>query len=123
MKVMLVCNAGMSTGILAKKIEEASDGKLECKAYGEAEYLDHIKEGYELLLIGPQIRHLKKQIEESVSIPVDTIAPQYYGMMNGKGVFKEIEKSITCKHCKRRRYLYDGKFHNFSRREVNANCY
>ena len=29
MKVMLVCNAGMSTGILAKKIEEASDGKLE----------------------------------------------------------------------------------------------
>ena len=60
MKVMLVCNAGMSTGILAKKIEEASDGKLECKAYGEAEYLDHIKEGYELLLIGPQIRHLKK---------------------------------------------------------------
>ena len=110
MKVMLVCNAGMSTGILAKKIEEASDGKLECKAYGEAEYLDHIKEGYELLLIGPQIRHLKKQIEESVSIPVDTIAPQYYGMMNGKG-------------CKRRRYLYDGKFYNFSRRKVNANCY
>ena len=95
MKVMLVCNAGMSTGILAKKIEEASDGKLECKAYGEAEYLDHIKEGYELLLIGPQIRHLKKQIEESVSIPVDTIAPQYYGMMNGKGVFKEIEKKYN----------------------------
>ena len=121
MKVMLVCNAGMSTGILAKKIEEASDGKLECKAYGEAEYLDHIKEGYELLLIGPQIRHLKKQIEESVSIPVDTIAPQYYGMMNGKGVFKEIEKKY--KDCKRRRYLYDGKFHNFSRRKVNANCY
>lgn len=63
MKVMLVCNAGMSTGILAKKIEEASDGKLECKAYGEAEYLDHIKEGYELLLIGPQIRHLKNRLK------------------------------------------------------------
>jgi len=46
-------------------------------------------------LIGPQIRHLKKQIEESVSIPVDTIAPQYYGMMNGKGVFKEIEKKYN----------------------------
>lgn len=60
---MLVCNAGMSTGILAKKIEEASDGKLECKAYGEAEYLDHIKEGYELLLIGPQIRHLKNRLK------------------------------------------------------------
>ena len=28
MKVMLVCNAGMSTGILAKRIEEASNGKV-----------------------------------------------------------------------------------------------
>lgn len=28
MKVMLVCNAGMSTGILAKKIEEASEENL-----------------------------------------------------------------------------------------------
>ena len=28
MKVMLVCNAGMSTGILAKRIEEASKGKI-----------------------------------------------------------------------------------------------
>ena len=50
MKVMLVCNAGMSTGILAKRIEEASNGKVICKAYGEAEYVDHVDEGYELLL-------------------------------------------------------------------------
>ena len=95
MKVMLVCNAGMSTGILAKKIEEASEGKLECKAYGEAEYLDHMDEGYQLILIGPQIRHLKGQIEESVDIPVDTIPPQYYGTMNGKAIFQEIQKNIT----------------------------
>ena len=42
-----------------------------------------------------QLLRQKKQIEESVSIPVDTIAPQYYGMMNGKGVFKEIEKKYN----------------------------
>lgn len=29
--VMLVCNAGMSTGILAKKIEKASQGLLSVK--------------------------------------------------------------------------------------------
>ena len=95
MKVMLVCNAGMSTGILAKKIEEASEGKLECKAYGEAEYLDHMDEGYQLILIGPQIRHLKGQIEESVDIPVDTIPPQYNGIMNGKAIFQEIQKKYN----------------------------
>ena len=67
MKVMLVCNAGMSTGILAKRIEEASHGEIVCQAYGEAEYLDHMEEGYELLLIGPQIRHFKKTNREFCS--------------------------------------------------------
>lgn len=92
---MLVCNAGMSTGILAKRIEEASNGKVECKAYGEAEYLDHMDEGYELLMIGPQIRHLKKQIEDSVIIPVDCIPPQYYGIMNGKAIFEGLAKKYN----------------------------
>ena len=95
MKVKLVCNAGMSTGILAKKIQDASEGKVECHAYGEAEYLDHIDEGYEYLLIGPQIRHLKKQIADSVSIPVDSIAPQYYGIMNGKAIYEDIKKKFN----------------------------
>ena len=95
MKVMLVCNAGMSTGILAKRIEEASNGKVICKAYGEAEYVDHVDEGYELLLIGPQIRHIKSQIEASVNIPVECIAPQHYGIMNGKAIFEQLEKQYN----------------------------
>ena len=32
-KIMLVCNAGMSTGMLAKKIEAASDHTIEVSAY------------------------------------------------------------------------------------------
>ena len=72
--VMLVCNAGMSTGILAKKIEKASQGLLSVKAYGEAEYEEYAN-NYDLILLGPQIRHLKPEIESKVSIPVDYIAP------------------------------------------------
>ena len=34
-KIMLVCNAGMSTGMLAKRIQEASEGTMEVHAYGE----------------------------------------------------------------------------------------
>ncbi len=43
-KIILVCNAGMSTGMLAKKIEAASDHTLEVKAYSEAEYKDYLKD-------------------------------------------------------------------------------
>lgn len=88
-KVMLVCNAGMSTGIMAKKIEEASAGTLEVTAYGEAEFEDHL-EGVEMILVGPQIRYLVPNIQAKVSCPVDSIAPQHYGVMNGKAVYQQI---------------------------------
>ena len=84
-KVMLVCNAGMSTGILAKRIQDASKGAFEVHAYGEA---------VELILVGPQIRHQIPTIEAQVNIPVKGIAPQHYGMMDGKGVLKDIIKIL-----------------------------
>lgn len=92
-KIMLVCNAGMSTGILAQKIENASKGTMQVAAYGEAEYLDEI-DGVDMILVGPQIRHLIPNIKETVSCPVQSIPPQYYGMMNGEAVYKEILKVL-----------------------------
>ncbi|MEN0732826.1 PTS sugar transporter subunit IIB, partial [Listeria monocytogenes] len=40
--IMLVCNAGMSTGMLAKKIEAASGNTLNVTAYSESEYTDYL---------------------------------------------------------------------------------
>ena len=84
-KIMLVCNAGMSTGIMAKKIEEASEGTMEVSAYGEAEFEDHL-DGVEMILVGPQIRYLVPNIQAKVSCPVDS----NYGAMNGKAVYQQI---------------------------------
>lgn len=93
-KVILVCNAGMSTGMLAKRIQEASNGSLDVKAYGEAEFTSHL-DGVELILVGPQIRHQIPTIKQQVSIPVEAIPPQFYGMMDGVGVYKEIVKLLN----------------------------
>ena len=41
-------------GMLAKKIQEASNGTMEVSAYGEAEYMDHT-DGVDMILVGPQI--------------------------------------------------------------------
>ncbi|MBO0430123.1 PTS sugar transporter subunit IIB [Vagococcus fluvialis] len=92
-KVMLICNAGMSTGILAKKIEAASNGTLDVKAYSEAEYEDYL-EGIDLVLIGPQIVFLMDNIKKNVSVPVDSIAPVKYGLMDGQGVYQDIIKLL-----------------------------
>ena len=92
-KIMLVCNAGMSTGMLAKRIQEASEGTMEVHAYGEAEFINYM-DGVDLILVGPQIRHQIPTIEAQVAVPVKAIAPQHYGMMDGKGVYKEIKKIL-----------------------------
>lgn len=92
-KIMLVCNAGMSTGILAKRIQEASQGEYDVKAYGEAEFADNL-DGVELILVGPQLRHQIPTIEKQVSVPVRSVPPQFYGLMDGKGVYKEIKKIL-----------------------------
>ena len=94
--VMLVCNAGMFNGFLAKKVATTRKGILSLKAYGAAEYEEYAN-NYDLILLGPQIRHLKPEIESKVSIPVDYIAPQHYGIMNGEAVFQDIKKILNIK--------------------------
>jgi PTS system cellobiose-specific IIB component len=92
-KIFLICNAGMSTGILAKRIQEASNGEYLVKAYGLADYLDYIDEA-ELILVGPQIRYLMPDIQKSTSAPVVGINPMKYGTMDGKGVCQDIKKLL-----------------------------
>ncbi|MFV0255002.1 MAG: PTS sugar transporter subunit IIB [Erysipelotrichaceae bacterium] len=89
-KIMLVCNAGMSTNLLAKKMKDASNGEFDVVAYGEAEYPDYL-EGVDLILVGPQIRYLIPTIQESVSIPVKGINPMKYGVLDGKGVLEDVK--------------------------------
>ena len=43
-----------------------------------------------MILVGPQIRYLVPNIQAKVSCPVDSIAPQHYGVMNGKAVYQQI---------------------------------
>lgn len=92
-KIMLVCNAGMSTNMLAKKMREASNGEFDVIAQGEAEYLDHL-DGVELIMVGPQIRYLIPDIKKAVDVPVEGINPMKYGMLDGKGVLEDAKKII-----------------------------
>lgn len=86
----------MSTGILAKRIETASNGEYEVKAFGLADYEEHINEA-ELVLVGPQIRYLVPDIQKSTNVPVVNINPSRYGLMDGKGVYQDIKKILEGK--------------------------
>lgn len=95
MKVLMLCNAGMSTGMMKIKIEEAAkaDGvELEIAARS-FQVLDDYKDEYDMFLLGPQVRFMKDEIQESVGAkPVIVISAQDFGMMRGDMVWKQIKE-------------------------------
>lgn len=95
MKVLLVCAAGMSTGILVKKLEKyASDQGIDfqIKATSVNSYEDICHE-YDCILLGPQVSYRKDQVATGSGMPVAVIPPQDYGMGNCAAIL-ELAQSI-----------------------------
>jgi len=92
MNIYLVCNAGMSTSILVKRMREAAIIK-EIDVHIEAfcvEVLDKIKDQADVVLVGPQIRYMLPKIKSIVNegCPVEIINMSDYGLVNGKKVLE-----------------------------------
>ena len=68
MKIMLCCNAGMSTGLLVQKMQKEAaargeEAAIEARPMNEA--MDHINEA-DVILLGPQIGYAKGDFEKAV---------------------------------------------------------
>lgn len=92
-QILLVCNAGMSTSILARKMEELGQGEIVVTAVGVSEYSEHWQ-GKDILLVGPQIRFQAKQIEAAVEIPVMVIDFRKYGLIDAAGILEDAKKVL-----------------------------
>ena len=90
MNIYLVCNAGMSTSILVRKMQEAAK-KENLDVHIEAfsvEILDEKVDTADVVLLGPQIRHMLNDVNKVVEgkCPVDVIDMRDYGMIRGDKV-------------------------------------
>ncbi|MBV9256865.1 MAG: PTS sugar transporter subunit IIB [Ktedonobacteraceae bacterium] len=94
-RVLIVCSWGMSTSLLVDSmLEAAAEIKyaVSVEALSAGEYAGQIDE-CDIVLIAPQIRHLRKSIEKlaiSVGKPVALIEPFHYATMNGKAVLEQV---------------------------------
>lgn len=88
-KIVLLCGGGMSTSILARKMEKAGqeiDYPVDVHAYGVGELCKVAKDA-DLILIGPQIRYLCDKVKTKVPDKlVEVIDMKDYGAMDGKKV-------------------------------------
>ena len=92
MKVLLVCNAGMSTSILVQKMEMAAKEQnidLTITALGFTQAEKVLKE-WDIVMLGPQVRHQLVGLEKAAEcqVPVEVINMRDYVTMNGANVLK-----------------------------------
>lgn len=98
MKILLVCNAGMSTGIMQVKLQEcAKNAGLE--ALIEAVPISEIEqnlEGTSAILLGPQVRFAEKDIKKMVKdqVPVFSIGVQDFGLMRADNVWNSLMEQL-----------------------------
>lgn len=96
MNILLICNAGMSTGIMKMRLEdELKKRNLEgsVNAVPLIELDDYI-ETAEVFLLGPQIRFAKDDVAAKAGDKLTmVIAPQDFGGMNAKKVMDDILSS------------------------------
>lgn len=90
-KILLVCNAGMSTSMLVARMKKSAEAKgldvsIEAKALSVAK--KEIAE-MDIVLLGPQIRYELNNVKKIAGdVPVEAIDMKDYGAMNGEKVLE-----------------------------------
>lgn len=99
MNIYLVCNAGMSTSILVRKMQEKAEEKnldVNIEAFS-VEILYQRVDTADIVLLGPQVRHMLDDVKKLVNgkCPVEVIDMRDYGMLRGDKVLAKAWKLIN----------------------------
>lgn len=93
--ITLICNAGMSTSLIVKKMQESAEKEgveVDIIAIPDSE-IENRSNKYEIdvVLLAPQVRYMKNKVSkllEQKGTPVEVIPITDYGMMNGKNILE-----------------------------------
>lgn len=98
MKILLVCNAGMSTSMLVSRMQKAAEQrgmKIEIMAVPMMQ-AETILKDWDVVMLGPQVRHQLQYLLRKADgqVPISVIEMRDYGMMNGDKVLDAALKVI-----------------------------
>ena len=100
-RVYLFCSAGMSTSMLARKMQGVANSHnlpIEVEAFPDGKIGQIIEETRpDVILLGPQVKFRYQEIVSefgSTGIPIQVIDQTAYGMMDGEKVLKSAIKLL-----------------------------
>ena len=85
MRILICCNAGMSSSIIMQKMRDAAakrNMELTCEAVPNAGISDEIGK-WDVCLVGPQLVYSVNNIKSILNIPVASIEPRVYALADG----------------------------------------
>ena len=91
-KILLACNAGLSTSMLVQKMQESAEERkieVEILAVSVSSVEDH--PNYDILLLGPQVRFLQDNIK-GISRESDNFAQMFYYC----GIIYGLDRKYNC---------------------------
>ncbi|HFF2554311.1 TPA: PTS sugar transporter subunit IIB [Listeria monocytogenes] len=98
MNILLACNAGMSTSMLAEMMRAVSEKSK--KDYNiwciDIEKVKSEIEKCDILLLAPQVIHTRKRLQKKFgnNVPIIMIPPKLYGTLDGEAVLKVTENEF-----------------------------
>lgn len=100
MKVLMICSAGISSSLIADKmqkiLDERKDGSLVIARPQEA--LRDLVDQYDCVLIGPQLRYLFKELTRicnEAGKPISMMEAVDYGKQDANAILKTAEKCMS----------------------------
>jgi PTS system cellobiose-specific IIB component len=92
-----MCSQGASTSMLVSAMKKEADTTgYECDI--SATSVTHALEvgkTADIILLGPQVRYMKSEIEKEVPCKVLVIPATQYGLMDGKAVLNLVKESLV----------------------------
>ena len=91
MHVVLICNAGLSSGIMMVKMREVAEPGDTVEAYQQLTVDQKLREA-DVVLLSPGIRHALQSVRDQVAglgIPVAVMDMRAYGTMDGAAVYRQ----------------------------------
>lgn len=96
-KILLVCNAGISTSILVSKMKKAAqaqgiDVSIQVKSMTGVK---DVIQDMDIVLLAPQIGYEQRKLQDLAGdIPVEKVDVRDFGILNGEGVLREAMKVL-----------------------------
>ena len=99
MKVLFVCSLGMSSAVAVKALEKEAKSKgveIEVKAVSTQQFEDEVKNGYDVAMVAPQIRHRFDTLSaKEAQVPCAMITPRGYSPLGGPKLLKQIQELLS----------------------------